>query len=339
MKGKNFKVFVRVQLAAGALGLLRTAAEAEIRASANIKELMSYIGDCDALICTGPERLYTEALFNVAQRIQVVARVSAGVDMVDVKSATERGILVTNTPGMNASSVAEHGLLLILAITRKLTQCDRMVRNREDYRNAAIFNSLRSTEIANKKLGLIGYGAVARNLAKRALGVGMEVCAYKPRRADELMRSEGIEPMTFETLMGTSDYVVLCCPLTDETQGMINRDTLQLIKPGAYIINIARGGLVVPEDLAAALENGKIAGAALDATTPEPPKVDDPLLGIENVIFSAHQGGNTIEAWDRMCQAAVENTIAVLRAERPPNLVNPEAYAFHTKRFGNSGTH
>jgi phosphoglycerate dehydrogenase-like enzyme len=254
--------------------------------------------------------------------------------MVDVEAATARGILVTNSPGLNAPAVAEQAVLLMLAVTRGLIRCDRMVRAREDFRNPTVFETLRSPEIGGKLLGLIGFGAVAQNLAQRAQALGMRVCAYKPIRDDALMRRQGVAPESFETLLAASDYVALCCPLTEETRAMIDRNTLKKMKPGSYLINIARGGLIVSEDLAEALAAGHIAGAALDATTPEPPAADDPLLGCENVIFGAHQGGNTHEAWVRMCERAVDNTLEVLAGRYPPHLVNPDALDAYAERFG-----
>ncbi|MBW1700090.1 MAG: hypothetical protein JRH18_24850 [Deltaproteobacteria bacterium] len=318
------KVLVRVDLTEDSLEQLKNVAVIEVRPSADGEELLRIIEGFEAIVCTGPERYYTEPFFQAASKLRILARVSAGVDMVDVDAATRNGVMVTNAPGANATSVAEMGILLILALSRKLIECDRTVRSGQNFRRPELRQSLRGFEIQDKKLGIVGFGAVGRQVARRALGLGLVVSAYDPYLDDELVRTEGALPRTLYELLRESDYLMLCCPLTDDTRGMINQRRIEMMKTGAYLINIARGGLVVQEDLADALETNKLAGAALDVTTPEPPPTDDPLFKCKGVIFSAHQGGNTEEAWERICQMAVKNVVQALNGERPQNLVNPE---------------
>ncbi len=319
-------VLVKAKLTTLALQKLESHATVRLMPDANREELIQEIGNHDAIICHGPDRLYTEAFFQAATKLKVLARTSVGTDMVDLEAATDHGVVVTNAAGTNAISVAEQGILLMLAASRKLIKCDRLVRDREPFRQTHIYNALQGQEIFGKKLGIIGFGAVGRELAKRGNALGLETSAYDPMLEDDFIRSRSVKPSDLNNLLKKSDYVVLCCPLTDGTRDMINRDNLALMKSDAYLINIARSGLIVVSDLVDTLKSKGISGVALDVTDPEPPLENDPLLKMEDVFFSAHQGGNTKDCWIRMCETAVENALAVLNGENPKNLVNQEVH-------------
>ena len=318
------KVFVKAKLTKSALERLESAAEVFLCPDTEMKELCESIGDFDAIICHGPERFYTQEFFESAPNLKMLARTSVGTDMVNLAAATEHAVVVTNTPGANAISVAELGLLLMLALSRKTVECHEKVCNGEPFRRADIYQHLQGVELYEKVVGLVGYGAVGQRLAERALPIGMKVKAFDPYVKADTMQSNGVIPANLEDILCDSDYLVLCCPLTEENSGLINKESLSSMKSTAYVINIARGALVESADLVEALTNGKIAGAALDVTVPEPPLKNDPLLNMENVILSAHQGGNTKECWERMCHTAVDNVLQFFNGERPQNLVNPE---------------
>ncbi|MDF1594311.1 MAG: hydroxyacid dehydrogenase [Desulfobacterales bacterium] len=316
------KVLVRAQLTPSAIEKLESIAEVYLNPDIDAEELNHRIADFDAIVCHGPERLYTTQFFEAASRLKILARTSVGTDMVDIAAATDHGVLVTNAPGTNAISVAEQGILLMLAISRRLVLCHQKVCSGEPFRRADIYQALQGFEIYGKTMGLIGYGAVGRQLSKRAIAMDVHVNAFDPFVNIDLMKADGVNPTSVEKLLSVSDYVLLCCPLTDETRGMMNKQTLQQMKPDAYLINIARGALVVSSDLCEVLKTGQIAGAALDVSDPEPPLKNDPLLKFENVIFSAHQGGNTKECWERMCHTAVNNALQYFKGESPDNLIN-----------------
>jgi len=319
-------VIVRAELTPSALNKLERVTSPHLAPDADAKELVQEIKGYDALICHGPERFYTEELFQATSRLKILARTSVGTDMVDIEAATRHGVMVTNTPGTNSLSVAEQGILLILAVSRKLVECDKMVRSCEPFRQTDIYNRLQGQEISGKKLGIVGFGAVGTQLARLGLAMGLEVSAHDPKLDADTIRSRGATPLSLEDILREADYLVLSCPLNEETRGMINHARLAMMKPDAYLINIARAGLVVTEDLVDALNTKTIAGAAIDVTDPEPPLENDPLLAMGNVIFSAHQGGNTKECWNRMCQAAVDNVLDFFNGARPRNLVNPEGF-------------
>lgn len=324
---KRPSIFVRAKLTDSALEKLEKVAIIKLKPNADKEEIIREISDCDGIICHGPERFYTEDFFNSASNLKVLARTSVGTDMIDLESATRHDVVVSNAAGTNAISVAEEGLLLMLAASRKLIKCDRLVRDREPFRQTHIYNALQGQEIYGKNVGIIGFGAVGRELAARTLALGVNTFSYDPIVDPDTMKSAGVIPADLEDLLKTSDFVVLCCPLTTATKDMINRKNLSLMKPEAYLINIARAGLIVIDDLVETLKAKGIAGVALDVTDPEPPLENDPLIQMDNVFFSAHQGGNTKDCWQRMCHTAVDNALSVLvDRKRPKNLVNQDVY-------------
>jgi D-3-phosphoglycerate dehydrogenase / 2-oxoglutarate reductase len=322
-KSRNLRprVFVKAKLTINSLKKLESLCEIYQCPDINADELCNIIGNFDAIICHGPERFYTDKFFKCARKLKILARTSVGTDMVDIEAATNYGVIVTNTPGANAISVAEEAILLILALSRKLILCDHKVRSGEPFRRADIYQMLQGVEIYKKQMGVVGYGSVGRELAKRAVSMGLNVNAFDPMVTHKSMKNEGVNFMSFNDLLLFSDYLILCCPLNDQTKGIINKGTLKQMKRQAYLVNIARGGLVISEDLYEALKMKQIAGAAIDVTEPEPPLSNDPLLSLDNVIFSAHQGGNTNECWERMCDTAVECVLKFFSGKRPDNII------------------
>lgn len=320
-------VFVRAKLTDCALEKLEKVANIKLKPNADKEEIIRGISGCDGIICHGPERFYTEDFFDSASSLKIIARTSVGTDMIDIEAATRHDVIVTNAAGTNAISVAEEGLLLMLAASRKLIQCDRLVRDRAPFRQTQIYNALQGQEIYGKNVGIIGFGSVGRELAARTLSLGVNTFSYDPIVDPNTMTSAGVMPADLGDLLKISDFVVLCCPLTSETKNMINGKNLSLMKSEAYLINIARAGLIVIDDLVQTLNVKGIAGVALDVTDPEPPLENDPLIRMDNVFFSAHQGGNTKDCWQRMCHTAVDNALSVLvDGKRPKNLVNQDVY-------------
>ncbi len=271
-------------------------------------ELRKRIVGTDALVCVSTDRIDAPAI-DAASHLKVIANVAVGYDNIDVAHARARGIVVTNTPDVLTESVADFAWSLILAITRRLAEGERLVR-RGEWKGWAL-DLLLGTELRGKQLGLVGVGRIGRAVAERAPAFGMNV-AYTSRREVEGMG----EAMSLDRLLLTSDVVSLHVPLTAETRHLIDKRALTRMKRSAYLINTARGPVVDEEALAWALQQHLLAGAALDVYEHEP-AVHPNLLGLENVLLVPHLASGTTETRTAMADLAAENVRAVL-AGRPP---------------------
>lgn len=226
-----------------------------------------------------------KAMIDAAPKLKYIIRGGVGVDTIDVDYAKSKGILVDNTPEASSLAVAELAFALMLAMPNNLVRADNSMKE-----GKWLKKELERTELNGKTMGLIGIGRIAREVAVRAKAFGMHVIAY-----DKYVSSSDVaEMMTLEEVYGRSDYISLHTPLTDETRGMINSDTIRLMKEGVRIINTCRGQVVVEEDVAAALQSGKIAGYAADVFRKEPPE-GSPLLTAPNVVLTPHLGASTEE--------------------------------------------
>jgi len=271
-------------------------------------ELRERIAGADALVCVSTDRIDAPVI-DAASHLKVIATVAVGYDNIDVAQARARGIVVTNTPDVLTESVADFTWALILAITRRLAEGERLVR-RGEWKGWAL-DLLLGTELRGKQLGLLGVGRIGRAVAARAPAFGMHV-AYTSRR-----EVDGVgESMTLDRLLLTSDIVSLHVPLTPDTRHVIDKRALTRMKRSAYLINTARGPVVDEESLAWALQRHLIAGAALDVYEHEP-AVHPDLLKLENVLLVPHLASGTTETRTAMADLAVENVLAVL-AGRPP---------------------
>lgn len=259
------------------------------------------------------------AVFAQADQLRVISRYGVGVDRVDLHAATRKGVIVTNTPGGNTNSVAELTLGFMLALARNLTRHDRNLRNQN-------WSLLKGSELAGQTLGLLGMGRIGRRVAQLAHAFGMRIlyCDPCPPPPDSIQQS-GAVASTFEEILTSADFISLHVPLTTETHHLINADALAKMKPGAFLINTARGGLVDEVALYQALIDGKLGGAAVD-TFQEEPSLDNPLLQLDHFIGSPHIGSSTHQTTLRMGIMASENLLAVLRGERPECVVNPEVF-------------
>jgi glyoxylate reductase len=272
-------------------------------------ELRARIAGKDALVC-----LLTDAIdrtvIDAAPALKAIANVAVGYNNIDVAYARSRGIAVTNTPDVLTESVADFTWSMILAITRRLSEGERLVR-RGEWKGWAL-DLLLGTELRGKQLGLIGAGRIGRAVAARAGAFGMRV-AYTSRREMDLA---GAEPMQLDRLLLTSDVVSLHVPLTPETRHLIDKRALTRMKRSAYLINTARGPVVDEAALAWALQHHLLAGAALDVYEEEP-VIHPDLLSLENVLLVPHLGSGTTETRTAMADLAAENVLAVLDG-RPP---------------------
>ncbi len=266
-----------------------------------------------------PPRLIREA-----PRLKLVQLTSQGFDRVPVKLAAERGIPVANNGGANATACAEHAVMLMLAVYRRLPGMMDLARNEREHfieERARLANYCRV--LAGKRVGIIGLGNQGRRVARIVTAFEAEAVFYNHRPVpDEVIKSLQVQPLDFEELLMTSDIVTLHVPLNEETAGMIGARQLEIMKPSAILVNVSRGRVVDEEALVRALSQGRIAGAGLDVFVKEPPKVDNPLLHMVNVVATPHMAGADSEEFDSRVRATWENISRVWSGLAPRNVVN-----------------
>ena len=264
-----------------------------------------------------------------ASTLKVIGRAGIGVDNIDVPAATQRGIVVMNTPGGNAITTAEHTLALLFSLARQIPAADRSTQGGKWEKSRFL-----GVELTGKTLGILGCGNIGAIVAERALGLRMRVAAYDPFLSPDRARDLGIEKVELDDLLARADFITLHVPLTDQTRGILNAETLAKTKPGVRIINCARGGLVVEEDLKAALESGHVAGAALDVFTEEPAR-ENPLFGMERVVATPHLGASTAEAQEKVALEIAEQMADYLLTGAVRNALNmPSLTAEESARLG-----
>ena len=274
-------------------------------------------------VLSGNDLVVDEALFGLAPKLKVIAKMGVGLDMIDIDAASRHGAIVFNTPGVNNQAVADHTFAMLLAVARKIIYCDQSLREKR-WEHARIMG----VELWQKTMGILGLGAIGRAVALRAKGFDMKIVAHDPYWPDQFAAENRIERMALETLLKNSDVVSLHMPLTPESKGMINAGTLRLMKPTAILINAARGEIVDEADLYHALKDGVIAGAGLDVFENEPPTAS-PLLELDNVVLTPHTAAFTKEAMNNMNVGVVEQIIDYLDGQRPAHLVNADIYDQH----------
>ncbi|GAB5468437.1 MAG: hypothetical protein Kilf2KO_14670 [Rhodospirillales bacterium] len=279
-------------------------------------------GDFDAVV-TRVERM-TRPVIEAARGLKVIGQHGVGVDNIDVAAASERGILVLNAPTANAVSVAEHAVMLVLALCRQVIAADRAVRSGDfPYRDRHI-----PVELNGKTLFVAGFGRAGRETARRfRLGFNMRVLAFDPGVAASEIRAEGAEPASLEEGFANADAITLHMPLIPATRRMVSAALIARMKPTAYLVNTARGGVVDQTALVDALKAGRIAGAGLDVFDPEPPGTDDPILALPNLIASPHFAGDTLEAKDRCSKLIAGQVLTALSGGLPDHIVNREVIA------------
>ncbi|WP_410512729.1 phosphoglycerate dehydrogenase [Paenibacillus sp. BR2-3] len=271
-------------------------------------ELLEAIQGADALI-TGIDEVTGKVLEAGAPTLKIVAKYGVGYDNIDVAAADKLNIPVTITPGAPTRSVAELALSLMLSVARHIPQMNAGIKD-------GGWNRITGTELGGKVLGIIGLGAIGAEVVKRAAAFDMQIIAYDAYPRQDLIDQYGVKYVTLPELYAQSDIITLHAPALPETIGMINKDSLSQMKKTAYLINTARGDLVVEEDLYEALSKGVIAGAGLDTFIQEPP-LNLNIVGLPNVVTSPHVGSNTVEAGYRMARMAAEEVIRVLSGEQP----------------------
>jgi glyoxylate reductase len=314
-------VLVTKRLPSAALARLEEACDVDLNdgeAFLTHDQLIARVRGKQGLIAFLPDTVDRAVLEAGLPTLRVVSAVAVGVNNFDLKSASELGVVMTNTPDVLTESTADFTWALMLGIMRRVTEGDRVVR-RGGWK-AWAFDFMLGTELRGKQLGIVGFGRIGRAVAARAAAFGVRV-AYLARHANAPL-IDGAEPMPFDRLLATSDIVSLHCPLTPETKHLINQTALARMKRSAYLINASRGPVVDEKALAWALERRLIAGAGLDVYEDEPGVIPE-LLSLENVVLSPHLGSATSETRMAMADLAARNIVAVLTGQPPLTPVTP----------------
>ena len=311
------KIFIADEIAAEGVAYLKEHTDYHIDFSPKLpqEQICEHIQDADAVIVRSATSIRGKVL-KAARNLKVIGRAGTGIDNIDVNTATERGIVVVNTPDANATTTAELAIAHMLSLCRHLPAADCSVRQGKWERSK--FNG---TEIAGKTLAIIGFGTIGRIVANRALGLKMNVIAYDPFVTESVFTDAGVEAMNFDALLPIADIITLHCPLIDKTRDLINAETISRMKPGARLINCARGGLVNESALYEALQSGHLAGAALDVFANEPPQ-NSPLFELDNIVFTPHLGASTEEAQTAVGIGIAKQVAAFLKDGEAINAVN-----------------
>jgi D-3-phosphoglycerate dehydrogenase len=298
-------VLVADPIADAGLDLLRPRARVEL-VTGDPAALERLLPDADALLVRSETRVTADVL-DRARSLRVIGRAGAGVDTIDVDAATARGIVVVNAPGGNATAAAEHTLALMLALVRRVSAADASMKRGEWRRGAYV-----GSELTGKTLGLVGLGRVGGEVARRALGLDMRVLVYDPYVPEEHVQRLGLDPSDLDALLQRADIVSLHVPLTEATRGILNAARIACLRPNAFLLNCARGGLVDEQALLAALDAGRLAGAGIDVYSREPVAADDPLPRHPKVVATPHLGASTVEAQAQVATQVASEVLAVL---------------------------
>ena len=277
-------------------------------------ELLESVRGASGVLSTATEKMDGEVMGAAGEGLRIVANMAVGYDNIDVEAARERGIVVTNTPGVLDETTADVAFMLMLAAARRLGEAERMLRaGRWEWWGP---KQLRGFDVWGKKLGILGLGRIGQAVARRGRGFGMEVLYHNRSRQDDAEKELGARYLDLDDLLRESDFVSIHTPLTDETRHLIGERELGLMQQTAVLVNTSRGPVVDEAALADVLQDGRIFAAGLDVYEEEP-EVHPKLLELENAVLAPHIGSATVETRDRMATLAAENLRAVLRGERP----------------------
>ena len=316
------KVLVKEKIGDSGVQLLRDAGfDVELGVDWEDGELEKRIGEFDGMLIRSATKLDAD-LIAKAERLRAVGRAGVGVDNVDVDAATKRGIVVANAPQSNVITAAEHTVGMLLALARNIPQAHSALMD-----GAWERSKYSGTELYEKTLGVIGFGRIGQLVAQRALSFGMRVIAFDLYVGEEKFKEAGVERVeTSDELYAAADFITIHLPVTPETENWLNADAFSKMKDGVRVINVARGKLVVDDDLKAALDSGKVGGAALDVFRDEP-ATEHPLFEYPNVVATPHLGASTAEATDRAGYQAAEQVVAALTGGAVTTAVNLPAVA------------
>lgn len=321
----SMKILICDPIAEDGIEILRRAgAKVDVKNGLKPEELKKVVGNYDALIVRSETKI-TRDVLEATSHLQVVGRAGVGVDNIDVPAATEKGVVVVNAPTGNTTSAAEHAIALMLALARNIPRANASLKSGKWERGKFL-----GLEVRDKTLGIIGLGQVGSEVARRARGLEMRVVAYDPFVPEDRARMLGAEIVSLDELLAQSDFISVHTTLSEGTRSLIGADEIAKMKPGARIINTARGGIIDENALVAALESGRIAGAAVDVFEKEP-ITEHPLFAIESAVVTPHLGASTAEAQERVAIDVAHQVVAVLNGEPArwavnAPLIDPEVY-------------
>lgn len=322
------QVWTGMKLHPDALALLEGTATITISKVGERGDWQAEAAGYDVIMVRGSTFVTGEVMDRLGPRLRIIARTGIGVDRIDLDAATERGIMVINTPDGPTESTAEHAVALLLNLCKQVMVGDRILRSGSAF--PALTELTPGLEVYGTTLGLIGLGRIGSRVALIAQILGMQVLAFDPFISPDRAAALGVTLLpSLEELLPRAQVVSIHCPATAETRHIINARTLQLLPRGSYLINVARGTLVDHDALYNALQSGHLAGAGLDVFDPEPPQAGHPLFALPNTICTPHIGSFTEAGLLRMQIMACEQVAASLHGERPPNLVNPAVWDHH----------
>lgn len=310
-------ILVAEKLGKPGLDLLGTIGDVDASYDLTPEQLLERVKTVDAIVIRSATKV-TRAVFEAsAGRLRVVGRAGVGIDNVDLTAASEYGCLVVNAPTANTVAAAEHGIALLTALARNVSQADAALKAGRWDRAKYV-----GVSVVGKTLAIIGFGKVGGEVARRAKGLGMTVIAYDPYASEERAAAVGVSLVSLDEALARGDFFSLHMPLTPSTKGLFGKDAFSKIKKGARIINVARGGVIDDAALADALDSGAVAGAALDVFDVEPPPADNPLVGRPDVIVTPHLGASTKEAQEEVAVEIAEAVLAALQGELTSSVVN-----------------
>lgn len=322
------RIYSSTALHPRAEAMLRPVADFVVASSLDADTQLREAQDADVVIVRAP---LPPSLFDNAHKLRAAIRHGAGIDMIPYDEATRAGVLIANVPGVNAPTVAEHVFMVSMLLLRQFRRIDGDMR--ADGWNAGRDHANGNRDIAGKAIGIVGFGNIGGEIARIARhSFRMDVLVHS-RTAKDV---EGARFVALDVLLAEVDIVVLCCPLTPETRGLMDARRIGLMKPDAILVNVSRGPVIVDDALIMALSENRIAGAALDVFAEQPLPRDHPYFGFNNVVVTPHMAGLTEESMMRMGVGAAEEALRVLRGELPKNLRNPEVLPSFWKRFAAS---
>lgn len=312
-----YKVLISDKLGQSGLDYLETCDDVtyDMQTGLSKEEIIGIIGEYDALIVRSGTRPDAD-IIAAGSKLKAIGRAGIGVDNIDLAAATDKGVIVMNTPRANSIATAEQTLTLMLAVNRHTAQSHASVKEGKWERSKFV-----GTEIYGKTLGVLGFGYIGRLVTQRAQAFGMTVVAYDPYVNPDLAAELNVKLLSLDEMLAAADMITLHAIVTDETKEIINAENIAKMKDGAMLVNVARGKLVNEADLADALKSGKLAAAALDVFYVEPPS-ESPLIGLDNVLHTPHLGASSREAQAAVGSQIAEQVVDVLRGNPAVNQVN-----------------
>jgi D-3-phosphoglycerate dehydrogenase / 2-oxoglutarate reductase len=319
------KVLLTNPIGREGMEILQPVAEVVISLDTKPQTLLDCARDADAILvrATLPPNI-----FDVTERLRGVVRYAVGLDMIPVEAATTKAIPVANMPGVNSESVAEYAVSALLLMARRMHLINHTLRTK-DWNSARVIGE-KSTELMGRTIGIIGVGNIGSRLAEIChAGFRMKVLGHQ-RRLDVL--PPFVKGVDIDTLCRESDFIAMCCPLTDATRNLISQARIALMKPSAGIVNVSRGPVWDELAIAAALREGRVGSAVCDVYQEQPLRRDHPFLALDNMVLTAHMGGLTQESMRRLSIGSAQEVLRLLRDEKPVNFVNPQVWEKHLER-------